>query len=490
VSTASLTLKRGVPILLVIISIASQTAAWSNGGYSSDPADPDYGTHDWIAEHALVWLPMSEKKYIVDNKFAYLYGTELPDNNVAPDGIGDQNLHHVYYHSDHSLQDNATALRASHEFNVARTYLGASSFQLAAKTAGIMSGYLTDVAVFGHVMGSGTDWGAESNHSEYEDAVGVSMTSYASNVFDRYLAFDGMLDHVTAYEATLSLARNTTFGDGAAMKDCVWMNNSYDWSNPLFKDSAGASLNRAVNVLADVLHSLAVDAGYQAHDADAPAVLIVSPTADSAWITASSSVTLGGTAFDEFGVTNVTWLNAANGASGAATGTESWTVAVNLLPDLNSITVTAYDAAGNAGTDILNVTSDTMPPTVTIGSPENNSVLTSATVTVSGSAWDNVAVQKVWISADGVNWAECAGTAPWSGRLTLSPATKWIYAKATDTAGNSNITRIQVTVDLPPSGSSEWWPVALFLVVAVAIGAFLAWMRSRRRSPKNEGKLE
>ena len=155
-STASLTLKRGVPILLVIISIASQTAAWSNGGYSSDPADPDYGTHDWIAEHALVWLPMSEKKYIVDNKFAYLYGTELPDNNVAPDGIGDQNLHHVYYHSDHSLQDNATALRASHEFNVARTYLGASSFQLAAKTAGIMSGYLTDVAVFGHVMGSGT----------------------------------------------------------------------------------------------------------------------------------------------------------------------------------------------------------------------------------------------------------------------------------------------------------------------------------------------
>jgi hypothetical protein len=41
--------------------------AWSNGGYSADPSNPDYGTHDWIAQHALDWLPVEEKQYILDN---------------------------------------------------------------------------------------------------------------------------------------------------------------------------------------------------------------------------------------------------------------------------------------------------------------------------------------------------------------------------------------------------------------------------------------
>ncbi len=75
------------------------------------PHEPDYGTHDWIAEHALDWLPAAEKKHLVDNLVVYLYGTELPDNGGAPDGIGDQFLHHVYYYSDGSLQDDASAVR-------------------------------------------------------------------------------------------------------------------------------------------------------------------------------------------------------------------------------------------------------------------------------------------------------------------------------------------------------------------------------------------
>ncbi|MCJ7784747.1 MAG: hypothetical protein MUP41_12510, partial [Desulfobacterales bacterium] len=45
--------------------------AWSNGGYSADPSNPDYGTHDWIAQHALDWLPVEEKQYILDNLKAY-----------------------------------------------------------------------------------------------------------------------------------------------------------------------------------------------------------------------------------------------------------------------------------------------------------------------------------------------------------------------------------------------------------------------------------
>lgn len=42
-------------MLFLTLVISLPGAAWSNGGYSSDPTHPDYGTHDWIAQHALDW---------------------------------------------------------------------------------------------------------------------------------------------------------------------------------------------------------------------------------------------------------------------------------------------------------------------------------------------------------------------------------------------------------------------------------------------------
>ena len=89
--------KRIIAVILVVILLVAfvllfninSTLGWSNGGYSADPSHPDYGTHDWIAQHALDWLPTEEKQFILDNLQTYLYGTELPDNIQAIDGIGD-----------------------------------------------------------------------------------------------------------------------------------------------------------------------------------------------------------------------------------------------------------------------------------------------------------------------------------------------------------------------------------------------------------------
>ena len=100
-------------LIVIILSTIPTTTAWSNGGYSADPNHPDYGTHDWIAEHALDFLPESEKQYILDNLNDYLYGTELPDN---PEGYGDTTKHHVYYYENGDLQDNASAMRAEEEY--------------------------------------------------------------------------------------------------------------------------------------------------------------------------------------------------------------------------------------------------------------------------------------------------------------------------------------------------------------------------------------
>jgi len=228
-------------------------SSWSNGGFSSDPEHPVYGTHDWIAQHALDWLPSNEKQDVLDNLAAFLYGTELPDNGGAPDGIGDIALHHFYYWSNGSMQDDASAVRAQAEYDAALNYSRSDDIATAVKTLGIMSHYIADLSAFGHVMASETDWGAEVHHSDYETYVNDRTDNYTDE-FNSYLSFDGSLDFVSAYDAARILAENTTFGENGS-HTCVWMDQNYDWANSAFKSRVGESLNLAVNYLADVLHS-------------------------------------------------------------------------------------------------------------------------------------------------------------------------------------------------------------------------------------------
>lgn len=277
-------------LLLATTLPASPTLAWSNGGYSADPQNPDYGTHDWIAEHALDWLPTIEKQYILNNLQDYLYGTELPDNGGAPDGIGDTFKHHVYYYSSGTLQDDISAIRALEEYNDVLDYLDGGNDALAAKYAGVMSHYIVDVSVFGHVMGSSTDWGAETHHSDYENYVRDRTTGYTSSTFDPYLSFDGSLATLDAYDAALDVAYITTFGDGGDIRSCTWMDDNYDWLDPSFKDSAGASLNLAVNVLADVLHTIAVVAG--SGDTTPPSIVSTTPQNSEADVSITQSVVI------------------------------------------------------------------------------------------------------------------------------------------------------------------------------------------------------
>jgi parallel beta-helix repeat protein len=241
-------------VLLVMLYKASDlglVTGWSNGGYSPDPQHPLYGTHDWIAEHALDWLPLEERQYLQNNLAAYLYGTELPDD---PSGIGDSARHHIYYRSNGSLQDDASAVRAYEEYNKALHFLEIGMLDNASQNAGIMSHYIVDVAVFGHVMASGTDWGPETHHEDYETYVNDKTNSYEDE-FNEYLAFDGELRTISAYDAARELAYDTT-SDVNGDLTCVWMDQHYDWSNPTFRNRCGESLNLAVNYLADVLHTL------------------------------------------------------------------------------------------------------------------------------------------------------------------------------------------------------------------------------------------
>ncbi|MCD4811504.1 right-handed parallel beta-helix repeat-containing protein, partial [bacterium] len=82
-------------------------------------------------------------------------------------------------------------------------------------------------------------------------------------------------------------------------------------------------------------------------DTTDPIITITSPTSGDTYSTEEDSVSLGGSASDNIGVTSVTWINS-RGGSGTASGTDNWTISnVSLQEGDNVITVTAHDAAGN-----------------------------------------------------------------------------------------------------------------------------------------------
>jgi hypothetical protein len=235
--------------LACLTMLSPSAAAWSNGGYSADQNNPDYGTHDWIADMALD-LQTRNATFLTSTYHAhFLLGTEAPDNRAF---IGDTTNHHVYYYSTQELQDDICAVRASEIYELALGYLVTGEYNDAAFDIGVLAHYVADPGVFGHTMGAYTDWGAETHHSDYENEI-ESMTSTLVQPTGITL---GNLD---AYNATLQLGRTTTFGEGEIQSN-VWMDDNYNWSDATFVASAMASLYASVAAVAAVMNHLLVEA--------------------------------------------------------------------------------------------------------------------------------------------------------------------------------------------------------------------------------------
>jgi hypothetical protein len=80
-------------------------------------------------------------------------------------------------------------------------------------------------------------------------------------------------------------------------------------------------------------------------DITAPALTITAPGGTSV-STSAASMVFSGIASDNVGVTKVTWSTNL-GASGTASGTTQWTASIPLLVGSNTVTIRAWDAAGN-----------------------------------------------------------------------------------------------------------------------------------------------
>ena len=236
---------RTLIVLISVLFLSPCAGAWSNGGYSSDQNSPDYGTHDWIADMALI-LQIRDVTFLKTTYHSeFLLGTEAPDN---PEYIGDTMNHHVYFYASRQLQDDICAVRASQIYHIALGYLLAGDNHSAAYDIGVLAHYVSDPGVFGHTMGAYTDWGSEVHHSDYENEF-ESMTGSLSPPTGLHLG------NSDAYNATLDLGESITFGEGV-IKPNIWMDANYNWADETFEASAMASLYGSVAAVASVINHL------------------------------------------------------------------------------------------------------------------------------------------------------------------------------------------------------------------------------------------
>ncbi len=132
-----------------------------------------------------------------------------------------------------------------------------------------------------------------------------------------------------------------------------------------------------------------------------PIVTITSPTDRPAWTTKTntSQLSVSGMALDNDVVSSVSWSND-RGGSGAATGTDTWTVPLVPLQDgFNAITLSAMDADGNLGSDTQTVNVNRPPHMTASCDPCALAIGATADLRAEGEDPDSDAIAYQW-SAD------------------------------------------------------------------------------------------
>ena len=255
-------------------------------------------------------------------------------------------------------------------------------------------------------------------------------------------------------EATISLTG--TASDNVAVASVTWSNDrggSGTAQGTTAWTATGVPLQEGVNTITVTATDAAGNSGTDSiqvtlnlPDTTAPTVSVSGPTQ-----TQEQMVNLSGTAADNKAVATVTWSND-RGGSGTAQGTSSWTAAnIALQEGVNTITVTATDAAGNSGTGSIQITRvipDVDAPSVQVSGP---SITSNPTITLTGTASDNIAVASVTWSNDRGGSGTAQGTGTWTAaNIALQEGVNIITVTATDAAGNTGTAGIQVICDRTP----------------------------------------
>ena len=184
-------------------------------------------------------------------------------------------------------------------------------------------------------------------------------------------------------------------------------------------------------------------------DTTLPIISIISPADGTTFDT--SSILIDGTASDNIALNKVE-VKVNSGNWQLASGTNSWSKSVTLSSGSNTIYTRATDTSGNTADASITVTytpPDTVLPFISISSHSSGMSFTTNTITISGSASDNIALSKVEVKVNSGNWQLASGTNLWSKTLTLNSGSNTINARATDASGNLKESSLIVSYSLP-----------------------------------------
>ena len=201
----------------------------------------------------------------------------------------------------------------------------------------------------------------------------------------------------------------------------------------------------------------AMAGGNSRRDTTKPRVTIAAPTAGS---TLSGAVTIMGTASDNISVAKVE-VSVDGGAWRLASGTTSWSSPVDtttLSDATHTITSRATDTKGNAASTSVSViadntpavsppASDTTAPSIVASSPGAGATV-AGTITVTGTASDNVGLAQVKVAVDSGAFQAASGAANWTFSLdtaAFGDGSHTITARATDTSGLTSSASVGVT---------------------------------------------
>ena len=199
------------------------------------------------------------------------------------------------------------------------------------------------------------------------------------------------------------------------------------------------------------------------HTAPAPTPALALAVNAGASTTTASSANLSGSASGGTSVINVTW-SSSGGASGTATGLASaWNITnIPLVTGTNAITITASTAASHASQSVIitrqSVTTtgsgggsgggsaDTTAPRLTITVPSTGTMsTTAASVTIAGTASDNVGVTLVSWATNFGTAGVATGTTTWSAAIPLLVGNNSVTVRAADAAGNAGWRSVVIT---------------------------------------------
>jgi alpha-galactosidase len=235
--------------------------------------------------------------------------------------------------------------------------------------------------------------------------------------------------------ATFSLTNLTKPQGSLYYAQDVWSNTRFIFSNSF-----------AVTNIEQQM-SLYVISPYVSTDNLPPSLAITSHS--NLQIVAASQITLSGTASDGVrggsGIRSVAVNDvAATGGTAISNNVANWSRVVNLAPGMNTLSVVASDNAGwpNRVTNVIQIISDPLRPTLGITAPTPNQRWSNAVFSVKGTAGDNLRVVEVRCRTNGV-WGLAQtgnGWTNWTVDVALAPGTNVVSAYAVDVAGNKSAT--------------------------------------------------